>query len=152
MNEDEEALDTSGPETAYEVGYKKPPKNTRFKKGQSGNPSGKSKREKCPKGWKERYWELLNRIISVNMEGKRVRMPVLEAMMHAQIGRASKTDRAFAQVLSCLDRIEELRAEDHPHGGLLIVPAQMSMEDWEEVAKEQQRKFRDGSFYDVDVG
>ena len=30
----------------YEVGYKKPPKNTRFKAGQSGNPSGRSKGSK----------------------------------------------------------------------------------------------------------
>jgi len=28
-------------ETDYEVGYKKPPKETRFKKGQSGNPRGR---------------------------------------------------------------------------------------------------------------
>ena len=29
---------------AYDVGYGKPPKNTQFKKGQSGNPSGKAKK------------------------------------------------------------------------------------------------------------
>ena len=28
---------------ASEVGYKRPPQHTRFKKGQSGNPSGKKK-------------------------------------------------------------------------------------------------------------
>jgi hypothetical protein len=28
---------------SYKVGYKKPPKATRFKKGQSGNPSGRPK-------------------------------------------------------------------------------------------------------------
>ena len=27
----------------YEVGYRKPPKDKRFKKGQSGNPAGRSK-------------------------------------------------------------------------------------------------------------
>lgn len=30
----------------YEVGYKKPPKNTRFKPGQSGNPNGRPKTQK----------------------------------------------------------------------------------------------------------
>lgn len=28
-------------DTGYEVGYGKPPKSTRFKKGQSGNPGGR---------------------------------------------------------------------------------------------------------------
>lgn len=30
-------------EKEYEVGYKKPPKNYQFKKGQSGNPKGRPK-------------------------------------------------------------------------------------------------------------
>ena len=30
----------------YEVGYGKPPKATRFKKGQSGNPKGRPRRQK----------------------------------------------------------------------------------------------------------
>ena len=30
----------------YEVGYKKPPKSTQFKKGQSGNPAGRKKKPK----------------------------------------------------------------------------------------------------------
>jgi hypothetical protein len=34
-------------ENEYEVGYKKPPVATRFKKGQSGNPTGKSKKGSC---------------------------------------------------------------------------------------------------------
>ena len=29
------------PETDYEVGYKKPPKQSQFKEGQSGNPRGR---------------------------------------------------------------------------------------------------------------
>lgn len=31
----------------YEVGYRKPPKETRFKKGQSGNPNGRPKKKSC---------------------------------------------------------------------------------------------------------
>lgn len=31
----------------YQVGYRKPPTATRFKKGKSGNPSGRRKKEGC---------------------------------------------------------------------------------------------------------
>ena len=31
------------PSASYEVGYKRPPKHTRFKKGHSGNPKGRPK-------------------------------------------------------------------------------------------------------------
>jgi hypothetical protein len=52
----------------YEVGYGKPPKETRFKKGRSGNPTGR------PKKARDFYAELhreANRPITVNENGQR---------------------------------------------------------------------------------
>jgi len=46
----------------YEVGYKKPPENTRFRRGQSGNPRG---RPRGSKSWKTLVEEELNKKICV---------------------------------------------------------------------------------------
>jgi hypothetical protein len=60
---------------SYEVVYKKPPKATRFKPGQSGNPSGKSKRI-APALDPGKVLQLIdNEEIVVAVDGKRKRMP-----------------------------------------------------------------------------
>jgi hypothetical protein len=60
---------------SYEVGYKKPPKATRFKPGQSGNPSGKSKRI-APALDPGKVLQLIDKEeIVVAVDGKRKRMP-----------------------------------------------------------------------------
>ena len=61
----------------YRTGYKKPPKNRQFKKGQSGNPNGR------PKGSKNiscLYKDLLEEKISIKEGGKQKNMTVQEAI------------------------------------------------------------------------
>jgi hypothetical protein len=55
----------------YEVGYGKPPKNTRFKKGISGNPTGRPK--KSPDFYAELIREA-NSLITINDKGRRIRI------------------------------------------------------------------------------
>ncbi len=55
------------PHTEYDVGYKKPPKSTQFKKGQSGNPKG---RPKLYKSFKEDLLEELQETIITKENGK----------------------------------------------------------------------------------
>ena len=62
-----ESDDTEG----HEVGYKKPPKHTRFKKGQSGNPRG---RPKGTKNFKTDLMEELSEQVIISEGGKQ--MPV----------------------------------------------------------------------------
>jgi hypothetical protein len=38
----------AGTNRGYEIGYRKPPKATQFRKGRSGNPRGRPKRSKSP--------------------------------------------------------------------------------------------------------
>ena len=55
----------------YKVGYKKPPLHTRFKKGQSGNPSG---RPKGSKNFSTLLAEALNEPVVVTEDGRRRRI------------------------------------------------------------------------------
>lgn len=73
----------------YEVGYGKPPGQTRFKKGQSGNPSGKRK------GGRSRVKELerfLDTPIFVNENGRRRQMRPMEIVRKRMFQLAAQGD------------------------------------------------------------
>jgi hypothetical protein len=74
---------------AHEIGYRKPPKNTQFKRGQSGNPKGR------PKG-SENLPTLIARIFNTKIgirEGSKVRrVSQVEAIMRSLALRAMKGD------------------------------------------------------------
>lgn len=60
--------DNDPPKDDYEVGYGKPPKHTRFKKGQSGNPKGK---EKGSRSLKKDLDAALNAKHTITLGGKK---------------------------------------------------------------------------------
>lgn len=69
----------------YEVGYRKPPKNTRFEKGRSGNPKGR------PKGHKNISTimkDLMDRTVTIKQNGQERRVPFNEAFVHRLAGRS----------------------------------------------------------------
>jgi Family of unknown function (DUF5681) len=74
---------------AAPVGYGKPPVHSRFRKGQSGNPTGKRRHGEAERIqaliWKEAYRQLTLR------EGDKVtRMPALQAVLRSHIASAAK--------------------------------------------------------------
>jgi hypothetical protein len=80
-------------EKDFEVGYKKPPVTTRFKKGQSGNPSGKKKEEEEKAGDEFDPGKILqaidNETIMVEFNnGKRARMTKVEIHIRQLFKRA----------------------------------------------------------------
>ncbi|MGN6818324.1 MAG: DUF5681 domain-containing protein [Sphingomonas sp.] len=80
----------------YEVGYGKPPEEHRFKKGQSGNPSGR------PKGSRSIYAiadAVLSRRVTVKEHGRTRTVTVTEAMVLAMAHRAAKGDHRAFKVL-----------------------------------------------------
>lgn len=96
----------------YEVGKGKPPKHTQWKKGQSGNPSGKKKKEET---FLDKLKSLLKQEVVLNQNGSPVAMQQVDAMLLAQIHKAiNKGDTtAFKAILE----IAELKSAESaaPH-------------------------------------
>lgn len=73
----------------YEVGYRKPPKHTQFKKGQSGNPSGKPKKILSED---EIVLRELNARVPITEGGKQKRMAKMEIVLKRQVNLAMQGD------------------------------------------------------------
>lgn len=61
------------PKDVEDVGYKKPPKHSQFKKGQSGNPSGKPKKHKKAKSLDQQFMDFMNSPMTVWIDGKKTK-------------------------------------------------------------------------------
>jgi hypothetical protein len=89
----------SKPGDDYEVGYSKPPRETRFKKGQSGNPSGR------PKGTRNIAAVLARELrtkVVINESGKRKSVTKLEAATKQLVNKAIQGDLAALRLLNAL--------------------------------------------------
>ena len=83
----------------YDTGYKKPPKHTRFRKGQSGNPKGRPRKIKDP----ARLLEIeLDKMISVRDGGKEVRISKRAAFMTALVNDGITGKNQSRQLLLAL--------------------------------------------------
>lgn len=88
-----------------QVGYGKPPKATRFKKGQSGNPRG---RPRSARGLRTLLEEALVQKITVTEGGRTMRISKREALILSLITKALKGDmRAAAQTLRLMEVHDE---------------------------------------------
>ena len=91
------------------VGYCSPPENTRFKKGQSGNPHGRPKGTPSVATVLERT--LRERVV-INENGKRKTVTKLEAAIKQLSNKAASGDFRAIQLLASLVRsAEERRAQ-----------------------------------------
>ncbi|MFP5328548.1 MAG: DUF5681 domain-containing protein [Alphaproteobacteria bacterium] len=127
----------------YEVGYKKPPKKHRFKKGQSGNPNGRPRktppqpRDDSPAAVLKRADE---RTIPVN--GSEYTPFALEVM--ALQAKAAKGDVAASRQLTRIRKeLGLLTSAPIQVGGVLVVPGPMDEADFEKLAFKQQAPFRE---------
>jgi Family of unknown function (DUF5681) len=76
------------------VGYGKPPQHTRFKPGQSGNPSGRPKRR--ANLFEETFEKELNTRITVTEAGKQLKITKLHAIVKQQTNKAITGDSKAA--------------------------------------------------------
>ena len=84
------------PKKGYEVGYKKPPKHTQFKPGQSGNPNG---RPKGTKNLKTDLEEELKERIPIKEAGKAKKVSKQRAMVKALMAKAVGGDTKAVNIV-----------------------------------------------------
>jgi uncharacterized protein DUF5681 len=93
----------------YEVGYGKPPKNTRFQKGSSGNPKGR------PKGTPNVATVLartLREKVVVNENGQRKKITKMQAVVKQLVNQAvSGNSAAQRQLIPLLASAEQRSSE-----------------------------------------
>jgi hypothetical protein len=93
--------ESSGPHD-YEVGYGRPPKETRFQPGKSGNPRG---RPKVERHLGDALHDALHRkIVVVNGQGDRRKVVALDHIVDGLIGDSARRDRAALRQLFLLMR------------------------------------------------
>lgn len=69
----------------YEVGYRRPPKHTRFKKGRSGNPKGRSKGRRNNRSILR---AVLERKVTIRENGEPRQVEFIEAFVHKLVEKA----------------------------------------------------------------
>lgn len=90
------------PEDDYEVGYKRPPKHTRFAPGRSGNPRGRPRKSKQLEDLIEME---LDEKITVKEGGRETFITKREAIVKQFLNRALKGDpKALQLVLAHLEK------------------------------------------------
>jgi hypothetical protein len=115
------------------IGYKNPPEHGRFKKGQSGNPSGRPKRP--PKVEDDVLAELAE-TLTINEAGKPRRITKQRALIKGHTARAIKGDpRSARLILDLLARAVAGDAEGETEGQLTSAEQQI-LEDYLEAQVE----------------
>ncbi len=93
----------------YEVGYGKPPRQTRFEKGQSGNPRG---RPGGSKNLSTLLREALNELVVVAENGGRRKITKRQAIITQLVNQSAKADWRATKIL--LDILQGIEARTDP--------------------------------------
>jgi hypothetical protein len=102
--------------TDYDVGYRKPPKQGQFKKGETANPRGRPKRptHAMPEWQEERMKAIISqeayRLIDIHEGGKKTRLPLIQVIIRKLgVSAAQGRQRAMRYFIEALGSIEQGR-------------------------------------------
>jgi hypothetical protein len=95
----------------YEVGYRKPPRHSRFVKGRSGNPRG---RPRGAKSFNTLLSDKLNEPVTVAENGGRRKISKREAIVTQLVNRSAAADFRAIKILLDIVRDIESQAEAAP--------------------------------------
>lgn len=85
----------------YKVGYKNPPRQHQFKKGQSGNPKGRPKGSK--KTLQDELMKALNKKVPVIENGKTKKITMREAIAKGLVNKSARGDtKALNQLVKLM--------------------------------------------------
>ena len=102
---------TKGPAPNNGVGYGRPPVHSRFRKGHSGNPTGKRRPDETE--WtKKLICQEAYRLLTIREGDKVTRMPALQAVLRSQITSAAKGNIAAQRAV--IKAVQDIEAEDRP--------------------------------------
>jgi hypothetical protein len=105
----------------HEVGYRRPPRHTRFQKGRSGNPAGRPRGSRDLRG---AMLDELRRPITVKENGRSVRVTKAQLLMKSLLAKAVGGDmKAAALVFTFMQKPDPgVQPEAVSDGGLAIEP------------------------------
>lgn len=96
----------------YEVGYKRPPKHSRFKPGQSGNPKGRRKDDRSFDAFLNE--ELEAKIAGTDENGKKIILSKGQAVAMKLVNSALKGDQRSMSLLMRQLEKQERKESRHP--------------------------------------
>ena len=120
-------------ENDYKVGPGRPPLHTRFRKGQSGNPGGRSK-----KNLPALLADALNEPVFVTIDGERRRITKREAVVHQLVNKSTTADLRATKML--FDMMKD--AEQKAGGGAPAPEPRRFTEADEEVVEQLIERLR----------
>ena len=105
----------------HEVGFRRPPRHTRFQKGRSGNPSGRPRGSRDLRG---AMLDELRRSITAKENGRSVRVTKAQLLMKSLIAKAVGGDmKAAALVLTYMQKLDPgAQPEAARDGGPVLEP------------------------------
>lgn len=124
------------------VGYRKPPKASRIRKGEVRNPYGRAGKQKSTKPVADNSAAaILDRIDAEQIEVQGQKMTRRECELRVQNAKALKGDTRASAYLEAL-RSKARSNQPKQAGGVLVVPGTAPLHEWSVAAALQQAKFR----------